>query len=65
MNIPDGAGILRLMAEANHSTWAGVPRRDVPKHLHGRYWIDKWSDKRWPEDRFFHAGGKFRFECGW
>ena len=58
MIMPDrGTGVLRVGAEDNDSTWSGVPRRDVPKHLHERYWIDKWSGKRWPEDGFFHGGG--------
>lgn len=60
MNMPDrGAGVLRVVADANDSTWSGVPRRDVPKHLQERYWIDKWSGKRWQVDGFFHGGGKF------
>lgn len=59
MNMPDrGAGVLRVVAGANDSKWSSVPSRDVPKHLHERYWIDKWPGKRWPEDGFCHGGGK-------
>ena len=63
MNRPDrGTGVLRVVAEANDSKWSAVPRRDVPKHLQERYWIDKWSGKRWPQDGLFHGGGKVEIE---
>lgn len=63
MNMPArGAGVLRLVAEANDPKWSAVPRRDVPKHLQERYWIDKWSGKRWPQDGLFHGGGKVEVE---
>ena len=59
MNLPiRGTAILDAIGEEGDPNWQNVQRRDVPKHLRQRYWINKWSGSRWPSSEFIHGRGK-------
>ena len=52
-----GTGILYVTQDDDDRNLQDVPIRNVSKHLRQRYWIKRWSFKRWPITDFVHATG--------